>query len=127
MKIFAALIFLFITTSSPASDISKPAFTLTSDCVVSVEITKDDYANRFTIAIITKDSEGEWIKEFSELNILKVVELYDGKGTHLISQTVLHPFSSRIQISVESQELAGMIKQSIQSSIGNCGMYISND
>ena len=109
-------------SSLAVSDFENPArYTLSSQCVKSVEIRQSEDAPYFLLLIEVKANEAQKIYLFSKENVKKIVEFNDAKGMQLMSARVMEPFSSRFIITSDTEVIANSIKESLLNIPGKCG------
>lgn len=120
-KIIPFLLFFLVSGASYAKE-SGVKFTITSDCVISVEVNKSRLLDAWVVEISLNEVAGNKLFNVSSKNISKKLTLVDGNN-HIVSEAVVRGvFSSVFAVSgIESEKEALRLKKSLFASTGECG------
>ena len=114
---------LFFLVSGPAYTAEGGAkFTITSDCVTSIEVKKSRFVDAWDVEITLNEAAGKQLFNVSSKNISRKLTMLDGNN-HVVHEAIVRgAFSSTFVISgVESEKEALRAKESVLKSTGECG------
>ena len=127
MKCLLVLLSIFAIQCSTAraEEPEIVRYTLSSECVVSVEIATKSYLDTRNMTIVLTDEEGLKFYNFTQQHIDKSLKIETPAGAFVFEANIVTPLSSHFVIrhshDEESLRQAKQAKESLENSIGECG------
>ena len=123
MKTLFSLIIIIYSCQVALAETDTPVFTITSDCILSIEVKKSDYIPGWVLNINLNSPAAKSLHVFSLENLKTPIRLIDGHGNNIIKNSIIiqTPLSTPFQVAaLDSYEIAISAKKTILSSKGTC-------
>ncbi len=124
MGIKTLFVIVAMLSQSIYANTNIPTYIITSNCVISIEVSDSKFNTGWTAIINIDNFAAESLLVFSKKHLKKQVRFIDGKGNKISSRDIMlqTPISKSIYLTgLKSRTEALIVKSSILSTKGLCG------